>query len=57
MLTTHKQWHNPSSTTNNHSNMVSPKQNNNSSETKLKMMEDCDQNDTEFNTVVMKQLN
>lgn len=48
---------NPSSTMNNHSKMASQKENDNSPETKLKVMEDSDLNDREFKIAVMKQFN
>lgn len=48
---------NSSSTLKNHSNVVSQKENENSPEIKLKVMEDYHLTDREFKTTVMKKLN
>lgn len=52
----HQQRNKPPSTMNNQSNMVTQKENDNFSETKLKVMEDCDLNDKKFRITVIKKL-
>lgn len=52
----HQQRNKPSSTMNNHSNIVSQKESNSCPMTKLKVMENCDLNDREFK-IVTKKLN
>ena len=50
------QRNNSSSTVKNYSNVEGQKENENSPETKLEVMEDCDLTDREFKIVVMKKL-
>ena len=52
-----QQRNNLSNMTKNYSNMVSKKENDNSPEIKLEVMEDCDLMDREFKITVMKKLN